>query len=89
MLGLQPCQQAAGGGPGRLILVTGHHLTFPPEFIQDHYLSFLCIPALNRKGLFQHCTDELLQRKHVGVLFVCLGARCPVAGVPAGMILMP
>lgn len=55
----------------------------PPHFfpwIKGHYLSFLCIRTLDRKGLFQDCTNELLQSKHVGVLFVCLGVRCQWLG---------
>lgn len=80
---------ATPAGSGRWPCQTHIDDRMSPHFfpwIKDHYLSFLCIPTLDRKGLFQDCSNELLQSKHVGVLFVCLGARCPVAGMPAGML---
>lgn len=65
MLGLQPCRRAAGGGPARL-QHNRMQLYFFPEFIKGQYLSFLGIPSLDRRGLFQDHTDEMVQRKHGG-----------------------
>lgn len=67
----------------------------PPHFfpwIKGHYLSFLCIRTLDRKGLFQDCTNELLQSKHVGVLFVwewgASGWDAVVCCLPSAVILL-
>lgn len=35
-------------------------LYFLSEFIKGHYLSFLGVPSLDRRGLFQDNTDEMV-----------------------------
>lgn len=62
----------------------------PPHCFPQIHQRSLFVMSLHscpgQEGFFQGCTDALLQRRHVGVLFVCLGLRCPVAAMPAGML---
>lgn len=70
ILGLQPRRWGWEGGPASRAWRWPRTPTqqdaalFSPEFCKGHCSSFLGVPSLDRRGLFQDRAGEVVERKH-------------------------